>query len=738
MSATGVWVLRKTSIFSAFVFAAVLLLGTYWNQLNQALQQREQASLVRDLINTQVSSVERLLNFSLLSTELLAHEVRRSDGEPADFAARAAEILRDFPSVSSLQLAPAGINRQVFPYSGNEAALGLNVFEHGPTAVATAKARDDHRLTLNGPLDLIQGGSAVIGRNPVYLPDSESGAGEYFWGFVSAVIDIERLLSVTDLQTLARSGYQYALIRPASPGVAQRVVFEGGGPLNSANVQTLDVRVPNDRWVLRMSHGPSERGLILGYGHLLSVLAALIIAWLVHYVLREPYRLRALVTSRTEELHELAYHDYLTGLVNRRLLNEQLGQALREQTYSGGVVALLYLDLDDFKRINDSMGHEVGDQLLVEVANRLRGQVRANDIVARLGGDEFAVVLRNSGGRHDLLGLAEKVVAVLGRPVRLNGRDLVISTSMGITQAPHDGDSASQLLRNADLALYASKRRGKNCVEFFNIDMQREASQLMQLEEDLRHALSSRQLALAFQPIVNIEQDRVVAFEALVRWQHPEQGLLMPGHFIPAAEQSGLIIPLGFWVLRSVCQGLVARIEAQRDLVPVALNISPQQFRDKHFMTEVAAILRETGVPPDLLEFEITESTLMDNLDATIAILNALKGLGIRISIDDFGTGYSSLALLKQLPVDTLKIDRCFVKDIGENEEDRQIIQAVIAMSAQLDLDVIAEGVETVAQRDLLHAFGCRQVQGYFYGRPVIGAIPDTGRLLPHTADAIA
>ncbi|WP_020682780.1 bifunctional diguanylate cyclase/phosphodiesterase [Marinobacterium rhizophilum] len=720
--------LRKTSVFSFCVFAAVLALGFYWNQLNQTLQQREQASLIRDLINTQVSSVERLLNLSLLSTELLAHEVRRSNGEPADFVARAAEILRDFPAVSSLQLAPAGVNSQIYPFAANEAALGLNVFEHGPTAIATARARDDNRLTINGPLALVQGGRAVIGRNPVYLPGP--GAKDEFWGFVSAVIDIDRLLSVTDLQKLAQNGYQYELVSPASPAAPEQVVFSGGGPLVGDNMQTLDVRVPNDRWLLRMSHGGHDGGgLVLGFGHVLSLFAALIIAWLVHYVLREPYRLRGLVEARTRELHDLAYHDYLTGLVNRRLLNEQLGQALREQSYSGRAVALLYLDLDDFKRINDSMGHEVGDQLLVAVANRLRAQVRANDIVARLGGDEFAVVLFISGGQHDLLRLAEKIVQELGRPVRLNNRDLVISTSIGITLAPHDGDSASQLLRNADMALYASKRRGKNCVAFFNVEMQREVSRLMQLEEDLRHALANRQLSLAFQPIVNIEHDRVAGFEALVRWHHPEQGLLMPGQFIPAAEQSGLIVPLGFWVLRNVCQGLVARIESQLDVVPVALNISPQQFRDKHFMIEVQTILSESGVAPELLEFEITESTLMDDLEATIAILNALKRLGIRISIDDFGTGYSSLALLKQLPVDTLKIDRCFVKDIGEDEEDRQIIQAVIAMSAQLDLEVIAEGVETLAQRDLLYAFGCRRVQGYLYGKPLIGAIPNTNLL---------
>nr|WP_158651935.1 EAL domain-containing protein [Marinobacterium profundum] len=720
--------LRKTSVFSACVFVATLLLGFYWNQLNQTLQQREQTSLVRDLINTQVSSVERLLNLSLLSTELLAHEVRRSNGEPSDFSARAAEILRDFPSVSSLQLAPGGINRQIFPFAGNEAALGLNIFEHETTAIATARARDEHRLTINGPLTLVQGGVAVIGRNPVFLLDSSGN--EHFWGFVSAVIDIDRLLSVTDLQKLTSRGFEYELVRPASAGLPERMLFRSAGALNSDNVQTLDVRVPNNRWLLRMSHGVAEPGLTIGYGHFLSLFVALILAWLVHYVLREPHRLRALVDSRTRELHELAYHDFLTGLVNRRLLNEQLGQALREQSYAGGMVALLYLDLDDFKRINDSMGHEVGDQLLVEVANRLRSQVRGNDIVARLGGDEFAVVLLNSGGQHDLLRLAEKIVLALSRPVRLNSRDLVISASIGITLAPHDGDSASQLLRNADLALYTSKRRGKNCVEFFHIDMQREASRLMQLEEDLRHALSHRQLSLAFQPIVNIEHHRVVAFEALVRWHHPEQGLLMPGQFIPAAEQSGLIVPLGYWVLRSVSQGLVARIEAQRDVVPVALNISPQQFRDKNFMLEVQAILDETAVPPSLLEFEITESTLMDNLDATIDILNALKVLGVRISIDDFGTGYSSLALLKQLPVDTLKIDRCFVKDICEDEEDRQIIQAVIAMSAQLDLEVIAEGVETRPQSDLLFGFGCRRVQGYFYGKPVIGPIPDARRLL--------
>ncbi|MFC6673886.1 putative bifunctional diguanylate cyclase/phosphodiesterase [Marinobacterium aestuariivivens] len=375
-------------------------------------------------------------------------------------------------------------------------------------------------------------------------------------------------------------------------------------------------------------------------------------------------------------------------------------------------MALLYLDLDDFKRINDSMGHEVGDQLLIAVAQRLRGLVRANDIVARLGGDEFAVVLLDSGGTEDILRLAEKLIASIRQPIKVESRELVISTSIGITVAPTDGDSASQLLRNADLALYASKRRGKNCIAFFNQQMQDEAMRLMRLEEDLRQALAGSQLTLAYQPIVELERRRTVACEALIRWQHPRHGWLAPGQFIAAAEQSGLIVPLGYWVLRQVCATLVACLEEGDHAVPVAVNISPQQFRDKGFMAEIRRILAATGVPPRLLELEITETTLMDNLEATAAILADLKALGLRISIDDFGTGYSSLALLKQLPVDKLKIDRCFVQDLENDEDDRQIIQAVVAMASKLGLEVVAEGIETEPQRDWLMAFGCGFGQG--------------------------
>ncbi|NVK42515.1 MAG: bifunctional diguanylate cyclase/phosphodiesterase [Oceanospirillaceae bacterium] len=716
--------LRKTSLISVTVFFLVLLLGTYWNHLNQALFVKEQASLLRDVINTQATAIERLLNQTLLSTQMMAHEVRRSGGEPEDFPRRAEEILRDFPAVSSLQLVPAGVIRQIYPLPGNEAAMGLHLFNYPLASGPAKRARQDGVLTLNGPLELVQGGMGVVGYNPVFLHRGDGG--ESFWGFVSAVIDLERLLSVTDLEVLAGNGYFYELVRPDSDGV-EYLVTAGGTREHPGTVQMLDVQVPNGRWILRMGRDLDEGYPGFLFGVLVSCMVALLIAWLVHYVLREPQRLRALVDSRTHELHQLAYHDFLTGLVNRRLLQEELEQALREQLRSGGPLALLYLDLDDFKRINDSMGHEVGDQLLVAVARRLRSQVRANDIVARLGGDEFAVVLLDSGSGEDLLRLAEKLINAIRQPVKLQNRELVISTSIGITVAPADGETASQLSRNADLALYASKRRGKNCIAFFDPAMQQEASRLMQLEEELRGALAGQQLELAYQPIVELTQGRPVAHEALIRWNHPRHGWLPPSEFIPAAEQSGLIVPLGYWVLEAVCAMLAASDAQGREPLPVAVNISPQQFRDKRFLKEVGRILKHSGAPPALLELEITETTLMDNLDATATILDELQRMGLRISIDDFGTGYSSLALLKQLPVDTLKIDRCFVHDLETEEGDRQIIQAVVAMAAKLDLDVIAEGVESEAQRQWLLAFGCRCGQGYLFGRPEIAARPHSG-----------
>ncbi|GGO75546.1 hypothetical protein GCM10011348_00590 [Marinobacterium nitratireducens] len=716
--------LRKTSLISVTVFFLVLLLGTYWSHLNHRLLVKEQEALLRDVINTQATAIERLLNETLLSTQMMAHEVRRYGGEPRDFPRRAEEILRDFPAVSSLQLVPSGVIRRIYPLAGNEAAIGLHLFKHPLASGPALRARRDAVLTLNGPLELVQGGIGVVGYNPVFLRTGDGG--EVFWGFVSAVIDLERLLSVTDLGALAANGYFYELLRPDGKAV-DHLVAAGGRQDRPDTVQSLDVPVPNGRWILRMGRDSEDGTAGFRLGVLMSFAVGLLIAWLVHYVLREPQRLRMLVDSRTQELHRLAYHDFLTGLVNRRLLQEELEQSLREQARSGEPLALLYLDLDDFKRINDSMGHEVGDQLLIAVARRLRGQVRANDIVARLGGDEFAVVLQGSGSSDDLLRLAEKLINAIRQPVQLHNRELVISTSIGITVAPVDGDSASQLSRNADLALYASKRRGKNCIAFFDPAMQQEASRLMQLEEELRAALGRRELVLAYQPIVELSQQRTVAYEALIRWHHPRHGWLAPSEFIPAAEQSGLIVALGYRVLETVCEMLAAAVAEGCERVPVAVNISPQQFRDKRFLQEVERILAQTGAPPGLLELEITETSLMDNLESTAAILDELQRIGLRISIDDFGTGYSSLALLKQLPVDTLKIDRCFVRDLEVDEGDRQIIQAVVAMAAKLHLDVVAEGVESDAQRQWLLAFGCRCGQGYLFGRPQIVERPFSG-----------
>ncbi|MFC6673887.1 CHASE domain-containing protein [Marinobacterium aestuariivivens] len=311
----------------------MLALGSYWNHLNQTLFQKEQASLLRDILNSQAGAIEQLLNQSLVTTALLAHEVRRSGGEPPDFTVRAAEILRDFPAVSSLRLAPAGVVSQIFPLTGNASALGSSVFEQARTGVAAQQARQERRLTLDGPLQLREGGIGVIGYNPVFLASDDDG--EAFWGFVAAVIDLDPLLSVMDLDALVQSGYYFELIRLTPSGVEFPVMAGGDRPPRE-DLQTLTVRVPNGQWRLRMGRNAEEGPGGFWIGQLVSLVAALVFTWLVHYVLREPQRLRTLVESRTRELHQLAYHDFLTGLVNRRLLQEELVQALREQARSGG------------------------------------------------------------------------------------------------------------------------------------------------------------------------------------------------------------------------------------------------------------------------------------------------------------------------------------------------------------------------------------------------------------------
>jgi diguanylate cyclase (GGDEF)-like protein/PAS domain S-box-containing protein len=425
------------------------------------------------------------------------------------------------------------------------------------------------------------------------------------------------------------------------------------------------------------------------------------------------------------QIRHLAFYDALTGLPNRRLLTDHLQHALATGARRGGSGALLFIDLDQFKTINDTLGHDVGDQLLKEVATRIQLQVRVGDTVARLGGDEFIVLLEELSERPGIAasqaeGVGRKILAALNRPYRLAGNELHSTPSMGVTLFVHGQGTVDELLKQADLAMYQAKAAGRNTLRFFDPQMQAVVAERAALESDLRNALQGQgQLALYIQPQID-RQGHVIGAEGLLRWQHPRRGTVLPAAFIPVAEDSGLIHPLGQWVLEAACRELVrwAGLPALQGL-NLAVNVSTQQFRHPDFVPQVLAVLARTGAAAPRLKLEITESLLMHNVEDVIAKMEALRAHGVRFSLDDFGTGYSSLAYLKRLPLDQLKIDQSFVRDLLTDPNDASIVSTIIALGHSLNLMVVAEGVETSAQRYVLDAGQCHAYQGYLFSRPL-------------------
>lgn len=423
--------------------------------------------------------------------------------------------------------------------------------------------------------------------------------------------------------------------------------------------------------------------------------------------------------EKEEQLHYAAYYDRLTGLPNRNLLNDRFAHALEEARRHGRMTALLFLDLDRFKQVNDTFGHEAGDQLLCGVARRLKEILRGEDTVARLGGDEYAIVLEELTSPSDAAVTASKILRSLSVPLRVGGHDLFISASVGIAIYPQDGEDIHALLKNADAAMYSAKEAGRASFQFYQPAMTDKSRDRLALELGLRRALDRNELFLLFQPQQELATGRIVGVEALVRWMSPDRGLVPPSEFIPMAEEIGLILPLGEWVLREACKHLKFCQALSISPIRMSVNVSAPQVQRRGFVDVVNRIIQETGVAAEQLELEITESVLMEGSGEVQQTLEALRALGVRFSIDDFGTGYSSLSYLKRMPIDKLKIDQSFVRDLSTDPNDAAITRAIIAMAHSLRLTVIAEGVETESQREFLVAEGCDEVQGYLIGRPV-------------------
>ncbi len=623
----------------------------------------------------------------------------------------------------------------VEPLATNLSVVGLDVLVLPATSQAVMTTQISGRPEVTQGLRLVQENRqqrGVVMYHAVFHRNTDGGYGS-LKGVVSAVFRMDDVLQAA-LGTMDMARMRLCLIDPGGSVGNQRLAGPEGceslQPAPHAMSLQLPVRFGDRFWEFRLDAGPAYRNqnrswmawatIAIGLSAVAMLGAFLIV------ITGQSRRTQQLVDLRTAELAgsnarltQLAHFDPLTGLSNRKHWMDQAEATLETARRQGDAMAVMFIDLDRFKHINDSLGHNMGDRLLAAVAGRLRGCLRARDVLARLGGDEFVILLPRLKGREGATVAARKVMAALMEPLQLDQHELSVSASVGLSYYPGDGDTVETLLRHADTAMYAAKDAGRNGWRFFSNEMNEHLSQRMFLENGLRRALAQGELFLEYQPQVETLSGRLVGAEALLRWRHPERGLIPPDRFIPVAEDSGLIEPLGQWVLEQACRQLRAWEDAGLRGLNLAVNISALEFNRPQFLPRVRETLAATGAPAAQLELEITESLLMQALPDLNERLGELTALGLSLSLDDFGTGYSSLGYLKRLPLKHLKIDRGFVADVPGNAEGEAIIRATLSMAHDLGLAVVAEGVEHESQRDFLLSHGCELLQGWWVARPM-------------------
>ena len=570
-------------------------------------------------------------------------------------------------------------------------------------------------------------GLGIILMHFVGMAAMETGARQYYQtGLLLASAAIALLTALTALY-LARylrngSGTLYQAMKYG----ASLLMAGGIVATHFTAMSAMTLIIPADT-ALRLPSGDNSLQLGLGIGFItLLISGASISAALAdkklqskEHDLRRVSVLLSQLDQARASLQQAAHYDALTNLLNRRGFNQVFAERLVEHQASENRLAVMFLDIDHFKRINDSLGHDAGDELLKVIANHIKAATRSHDLVARFGGDEFCVVT-SLNSRDEARHLAQRIMQRMKDPIDLGGRRMVMTTSIGVSIFPDDGGTAEELLKHADLALYQSKDNGRNSLNFFNDSLKARASIALQLEEELRLALlEERGLRVYYQPIFDLRSGQVAKLEALVRWQHPQHGLLGPDRFVGIAEANGLIIDLDLWVLRHACADLARLQRHGCGEVKVTVNCSAVTLSHDELPNEVEKALLHAGLAPRHLELEVTENALVGDIQRTVSLLKRVRALGVALSIDDFGTGYSSLAYLKRLPLDVLKIDRTFLQDVPGSQKDREIVQAIIAMAHTLHLRVVSEGVETAEQQAFLESHGCDYLQGYLLGRPV-------------------
>jgi diguanylate cyclase (GGDEF)-like protein len=618
----------------------------------------------------------------------------------------------------------------VHPARGNEAAFGFDLASRVGARILLDRAGEEGHVMVSSLVDLARGEEsrrAVLMFRPIYRggggDQSQPASREHLVGFGVALLQPQELVAES-MRGFRPTGLDAMLLDVNAAGPDRLLHFHPSRTRTEAIAAPsereffagphaqIPIQVPGGQWLLAIRPAPAfyaEQGswAPLGVG-----LGGLTLTTVVTFAFAR--RARYL-----QEIFKLAQHDALTGLPNRTLFHDRLLQALAHAERERTQLAVFFLDLDRFKHINDSLGHTVGDRLLQEVARRLQATMRKEDTIARMGGDEFIILMQELHQEQDAAHMAEKLLNALASTFEIDGRAFYISASIGVSMYPRDAAQPDALVANADVAMYRAKHRGRNRYEFYSEELTIASKERLELEADLRHALQEGMLEVHYQPQVDLLGGRVIGAEALCRWKHPERGEVPPGSFIPIAEDAGLIGELGEWVLRQACRQARRWQDDGAGLKSISVNVASQQIQRGGFVETVQRVLEETNLAPERLELEVTEGVIMEQAESAIDTLIELSRIGVTLSIDDFGTGYSSLAYLKRLPIHKLKIDRSFIRDLPDDEEDIAITRAIVALANSLVLPVIAEGVETEAQRAFLQELGCQQAQGYLYGRPV-------------------
>lgn len=629
------------------------------------------------------------------------------------FRNMAEDALNSVSYMRTIALAPDDVVRDIFPLQGNEGLIGLDYRQLPQQFPLLRAARDQQHAVLAGPVALSQGGRGLIYRRPVFVSGKRNVL--FYWGNLSIVADVDRLLLETGLRPDA--DFELA-VRGRDGQGAQGGMIWGGPHLFESPRATVSVDVPGGVW--QMVAQPRGGWPVLSlFGSSLFWLALGCTGLFSLFVAQLNRKKRQLQQGNRElrrsqaRFERLAHYDTITGLPNRVLFQQQLTQAIA----NGHGLAVLMLDIDGFKQVNDSLGHAMGDQLLQQATARFLQELDSSDRVCRLSGDEFVFMLQGTHGQvnHQV----GHLLSCLRRPFDLNGNAALVTGSIGLAWCPQHGEDVGNLLRHADTAMYVAKESGRNAWRPYHPDMTLRLQQRLELERNLRRALQHNEFELWYQPKLDLFSGRVEGVEALLRWRDPEHGLVSPGEFIPLAERTGLIIPLGERVLELACAQLAAWRAEDCLPGPLAINVAPLQIERSDYVSSLAVALERHGLSPSLLEVEITESLLMESQQQACAALAQLRAMGVATAVDDFGTGYSSLAYLRALPIDHLKIDRAFIKDLPGDDDAVAIARAIIDLGHALGYHITAEGIETQEQYDFLRNAGCDQGQGFLLGRPM-------------------